>query len=51
MEEMVRICREVVPEARLVYLGMSLRHVVRCCEKAEHMTEDDSWNQRREVEL
>ena len=33
VEEMVRICREVVPETRVVYLGMSLRHVDRCCGK------------------
>ena len=54
VEELVRVCREAVPEARIVYLGMCPRHVERCCARQDHMTEDDSWileNQRREVEL
>ena len=48
-EELVKVCRETVPDAR-----MSPRHVERCCVSAEHMTEDDSWileNQRREIEM
>ena len=48
-EELVKVCRETVPDAR-----MSPRHVERCCVSAEHMTEDDSWileNQRREREM
>ena len=54
VEELVKVCRETVPEARIVYLGMCPRHVERCCDRQDHMTEDDSWileNQRREVEL
>ena len=53
-EELVKVCREAVPEARVIYLGMCPRHVVKCCAKQEHMTEDDSWileNQRREVDM
>ena len=42
VEEMARVCREGVPEARILYLGMNPRHVERCCQKAEHRTEDDS---------
>ena len=54
VEELVRVCKEAVPEARVVYLGMCPRHVEKCCARQDHMTEDDSWileNQRREVEL
>ena len=54
VEEIVKICREVVPEARVVYLGMTPRHVEKCCGREDHMTEDDSWileNQRREMEI
>ena len=51
-EELVKVCRETVPEARIIYFGMSPRHVERCCASSEHMTEDNSWiveNQRREI--
>ena len=54
VEELVKVCREAVPEARVIYLGMCPRHVEKCCAKQEHMTEDDSWileNQRREVDM
>ena len=54
VEELVKVCREAVPEARVIYLGMCPRHVVKCCAKQEHMTEDGSWileNQRREVDM
>ena len=53
-EELVKVCREAVPEARIIYLGMSPRHVDHCCTSTEHMTEDNSWileNQRREIEM
>ena len=53
-EELVKVCRETVPDAGIIYLGMSPRHVERCCVSAEHMTEDDCWileNQRREIEM
>ena len=42
-EELVKMCRETVPEARIIYLGMSPRHTERCCSSTGHMTEDDSW--------
>ena len=54
VEELVKVCREAVPEARVIYLGMCPRHVVKCCAKQEHMTEDDSRileNQRKEVDI
>ena len=54
VEELVKVCREAVPEARVIYLGMCPRHIEKCCAKQEHMTEDDSWileNQRREVDM
>ena len=54
VEELVKVCREAVPEARVIYLSMCPRHVVKCCAKQENMTEDDSWsleNQRREVDM
>ena len=33
VEELVKVCREAVPEARIVYLGMCPRHVERCCDR------------------
>ena len=54
VEELVKVCREAVPEARILYLGMCPRHIEKCCARPEHMPEDDSWileNQRREVEM
>ena len=54
VEELVQVCREAVPEARILYRGMFLRHIEKCCANPEHVTEDNSWileNQRREVEM
>ena len=54
LEELVKACREAVPEARILYLGMCPRQIEKCCARPEHMTELDSWileNQRREVEM
>ena len=53
VEEIVKSCRELVPEASIVNLGTTPRHVEKCCGREDHMKEDDSWileNQRREME-
>ena len=51
VEELVKVCREAVPEARILYLGN--RHVPKAHREVLYQT-NDCWileNQRREVEM
>jgi hypothetical protein len=43
MVELVKGVQDRFPEAEVWYMTMFPRHVVRCCGKGGHMTEEDCW--------
>ncbi len=41
-KELVREIRTSLPDAKVTYVTMFPRHVVRCCSEPGHMTEEDA---------